>query len=96
MKLYENWTRKEFKVLPRIDISKFDYYNTKVDAFVIIPTKKRHDSGFRIMDIVPVVNNDPLGRFADMTDSIQLGDLVENGHWGMDCLPVSGLIRFLG
>lgn len=94
-KSYENWTRKEFEALPKLDISEFDY-TAKIDAFVIIPTRKKHDSGFRIMNIAPIINRKPIGRFADMTDSIQLGNYHKDTNvlWAMDCLPASGLIRY--
>lgn len=94
-KSYEDWTRKEFEALPKIKISEYDY-TTKIDAFVIIPTRKKHDSGFRIMDIVIVIDHKPIGRFTDMTDSIQLGNYLKDSNvlWAMDCLPTSGLIRF--
>ena len=99
IKSYEQWTRKEFEALPELNRADFDY-SQEIREFVILPTRKRHDSGYRIMDIVVVVMKDgfsiPIGRFADVTDSIQLGNQCRGtiGEWRMDCLPISGLMRF--
>lgn len=95
IKHYENWSRKEFEALPELDKwgDKNGYYG-EIDCFVLIPTRKYHDSGFRIMDIVIVKDDKPIGRYADTTDSFQL--YCHNNHpykWCMDCLPKSGFIR---
>ncbi len=95
-KHYTQWSRKDFESLPELDRSDFDY-TQDIREFVILPTRKRHDSGYRIMDIIPIVKGDtPLGRFAGMTDSIQLGSAPyrQFAEWKMDCLNPSGLIRF--
>ncbi len=94
-KHYEIWTRKEFEALPELD--KWDevngYYG-EIDAFVLIPTRKRHESGYRIIDIVIIKDEKPIGRYADTTDSFQLKNYNNNPYaWHMDCLPTSGLIR---
>lgn len=96
IKHYEQWTRKEFESLPELD--RWDDVNGywgDVDCFILIPTCHYHDSGYRIMDVVVIKGDKPIGRYADMTDSIQLKcDSNAPTSWNMDCLPVSGLIRF--
>jgi len=94
-KHYEKWSRKEFEALPELD--KWDevngYYG-EIDCFVLIPTRKYHDSGFRIMDIVIVKDEKPIGRYADTSDSFQLVYRENPPYkWCMDCLSQSGLIR---
>lgn len=95
-KSYEQWTRKEFEALPELDRwDETNGYWGEVDCFVLIPTAHYHDSGFRIMDVVVIKDNKPIGRYADMSDHIQLNCDRNNPHsWNMDCLPVSGLVRF--
>lgn len=95
-KHYTKWTRKQFADLPELSRNDFDY-SQEIREFVILPTRKVHDSGYLIMDIIPIVKGDiPLGRFTGITDAIQLGHLYrkEFTEWRMDCLNPSGLIRF--
>lgn len=92
---YESWKRSEFEALPQIDDRTFDYINTRPECFIIVPNRKKHDSGYRIMDIVIVVDEKPIGRFSGVSDAIQLGKFSPvNWCWQVDSLPTSGLIRF--
>lgn len=94
-KHYTNWTRKEFEALPELDKrDEVNGYYGEIDCFVLIPTRGYHESGYRIMDIVIIKDDKPIGRYADTTDSFQLKNCGNSPYaWHMDCLPNSGLIR---
>lgn len=94
-KHYEQWTRKEFEALPIF--AKFadepnPYEEREVDCFVVLPTEKFHDSGFRLIDVVVIKGDKPIGRFIECADGVHL--ICNNARkWGLDWLPVSGLMR---
>lgn len=93
MKTVNDYTRKEFKKLPLLEA------NSKVKPFrrlVIIPTKRKHDSGYRIMNFVIIGENDvPIGRIETCSDVICIDYYNrdnEINNWKIDCLPKSGLL----
>lgn len=94
-KHYESWTIKEFKALPKF--GRFEgepEYPQTADCFVILPTRKRHNSGYRIVDVIVIKDDKPIGKFADMTDHFYITHYDESPkHWSIDWLPVSGLMR---
>ena len=73
-----NWTKKEFEALPsrnwNEDIGKFD-------ALIILPTTSLHDSGYKCMDFIAVLDNKPKCRISGGSDVIHIngiGGLGEN------------------
>lgn len=101
-KTFERWTRKDFEALP--DISELNDKPEIVDSLVILPTRRMHDSGYRIMHFAAIVNNKPICRLAGCSDVIKIGGIAGyNGKstlnqvvpigWSIDCLATSGLLR---
>lgn len=104
-KTFERWTRKDFEALP--DISELNEKPEIVDSLVILPTRRLHDSGYRIMHFAVIVNNKPVCRMAGCTDVMKIGGTCGwNGKtsfdeissitpvgWSIDCLATSGLLR---
>lgn len=102
-KSVELWTRKEFEALPLRE------WNEEIicNSFVILPTRRMHDSGFRCMDFVAIRGNKPICRCSGYSDVIHLGGIggynslynkpyaknPEFVGWSIDCLKVSGLLR---
>jgi len=101
---YTDWPQKKFRELPT---RKHDE-TILCDCLVILPTRKIHDSGFRCMDAVAVVGNEPLCLVSGVSDVIHIDGIGGFGEWNpghgipasvpakgwsIDCLPGSGLLR---
>ncbi len=71
------WTRKEFESLPerdwREDIGEFD-------SLIILPTKNTHDSGFKCMDFVAVIDETPKCRLSGGSDVVHLNGICGLGE----------------
>jgi hypothetical protein len=72
-KHFTQWTRKEFEALPRPD----SFWNNigEVDSLVILPCKRRHDSGYRCMEFVAIQNGEPTYLLSGCSDVINLGGI---------------------
>jgi len=97
-------TRKDFEALPH---RKWDE-EIECDSIIILPTHKKHDSGFRKMDFVAVVKDEPICLLSGCSDVIHFDgiggfgkdwvkyggcpDLVVPSGWSIYCLPKSGLL----
>jgi len=71
-------TRKDFESLP------YRKRNDMIicDSIVILPTRRKHDSGFRCMDFVAVVRNEPKCLLSGMSDVLHLDGIGGNGfNW---------------
>jgi hypothetical protein len=89
-------TVEEFRALPQRL-----YYNSDeglFDGIIILPAAdgdERHDSGYRVMDVIGIRNESPVCRLAGGSD--HLWNLPAEGAaaagWNIDCLPTSGLLR---
>jgi hypothetical protein len=81
-------TRKQIMNVPS---RKWDDCSLTFDCIVIVPLRKVHDSGYRMIDCVAVVNDEPIARLSGCSDSI----ILKKGsmEWKMDCLRISGLFR---
>ena len=102
-KHFSDWTQEELKALPfRGD------YDTPVecDSLIILPTRRKHSSGFRCMDFVAVKGNTPICRVSGYSDVLHIDgiggigiwkgsipDLIKAKGWSIDCLQKSGLLR---
>ena len=90
-------TRKGFEELPLRE------WNEEVifDSLIILPGKARdlHDSGYRCMDFVAVLNKKPICRLSSCSDVIHIDGIggvrrrLPFTGWSIDCLPKSGLLR---
>jgi hypothetical protein len=79
MKEINEWTRKEFEELPFRD--SWDADIGLIGALVILPTTRKHDSGFRCLDFVAVVGNRPICRLSGCSDVIHIEGI---GGFGKD------------
>lgn len=72
-KHYTQWTRKEFEQLPYPE----DFHNDigEVDSLIILPTRRKHDSGFRCMEFVTIQNGKPTYRISGCSDIIHIGGI---------------------
>jgi len=107
LKPLEQWTRKEFSVLPDRkwgeDIGEFD-------SLIILPLRRLHDSGFRCLDFVAAIGNKPICLLSGCSDIIHIDGIGGYGYnwlqnsggipntvvpvgWNIDCLKTSGLLR---
>ena len=81
-------TRKQFEELPYID----EMNGIDVDSIVLLPSKRHHDSGFNVYEVVICNKWTALGKcFGYDTFSIFM-----QGNYnrvGIDCLRGSGLMR---
>jgi len=101
MKSIMDWTVREFKKLP-----KREHFNTPVecDSLVILPTRRKHDSGWLAMDFIAVNEGIPICRCSGCSDVLNIGGIggynfsfpdkfVRVRGWQIDCLPKSRLLR---
>lgn len=74
-KHFTEWTRKEFEALPRAD-----WKNDvgEVDSLIILPTRRKHDSGFRCMEFVTIQKSKPTYIVSGCSDVIHLAGI--GGH----------------
>ena len=100
--VWTRWTRKDFEALP--DISELNEKPEIADSLVILPTRRLHDSGYRIMHFAVIVNNKPVCKMMGCSDVMKIGGIAGcNGKatfsqivpvgWSIDCLATSGLLR---
>lgn len=80
------WTRAEFLALP--DRNAWDE-NVECDSLVIVPLRTMHDSHYRNMDFIAVVNGEPKCRLAGGSDVLHLDGI---GGYGYDWLHVHGKV----
>jgi len=98
-----DWTRADFEALPT---RKWNEDVGLIDAIVILPRRKIHDSGYRMMDFAAIRGNTPFCLLSGCSDALHfegiggmgkfLGDSwagPEAAGWLIDCLPKSGLLR---
>lgn len=101
---YTYWKRELFDKLPLLPCESL----SNIDALVILPAEevRLHDSGYRLMCVAVIQNDEPIGRTQLCSDIFHLGgiggynrkDWVNNhtpiqAAWSIDCLPMSGLMR---
>ncbi|MCL2480154.1 MAG: hypothetical protein FWF38_00430 [Spirochaetaceae bacterium] len=87
------FARKDFENLP---YRKRWNEDIKRDSVVILPLRKTHDSGYRVMDFVAVKKMIPICKCSGYSDVLHIGGIstvLNNNAWSIDCLPKSGLIR---
>ena len=106
MKNMNEMTRKEFEALP---VREWDEDVGEFDTLVILPSRKRHESGYRYMDFV-AVTKDKMIRLSGCSDVLHIDGIggygknwfdrfgavpnsIEPKGWSIDCLPKSGLLQ---
>lgn len=84
MKDFTLWTRKEFEALPRPD----SFWNNigEVDSLVILPCKRKHDSGYRLMEFVAIQGGKPTYLLSGCSDVIHFSGIGGYNSTG-DNLP---------
>ncbi len=73
-KSYTQWTRKEFEALPRPSSFTNEEIG-EIDKLIILPTRRKHESGFRCMEFVTVQNGVPTYIVSGCSDLIHLGGI---------------------
>lgn len=80
-------TRKDFEALP---------YRERWDkpvefrSFVILPSKRIHDSGYRMMDYIACNSKEPMCRLSGASDVLHI---LSSKIISIECLPKSGLLH---
>jgi len=87
-------TRKQFNELRRRD---WNEDVGELDSIIILPLRSMHDTGYRNMDFVGVVGDEPVCRLSGCSDVVNIGGAIwgsdKTQKWRIDCLAVSGLLR---
>ena len=96
-----DWTVREFKKLPMRK-----HFDTPIEceSLIILPSKRKHDSGWRIMYFVAVKDGKPICICSGCSDVLDIDGIggvglhsqmkqVKPRAWKIDCLPKSGLLR---
>jgi len=95
MKTINEMTIKKFQAVPHRKSWCDDV--GPIDSLIILPTKKKHDSGYRIIEVVAERKGFPLCKVTECSDVLNLGGMSLNKNqttrWNIDCLPTSGLLR---
>lgn len=76
-KHFTEWTRKEFEALPHAD---WKNEIGEVDCLIILPTRRKHDSGFRCMEFVTIQSGKPTWIVSGISDVIHLAG---TGGWNV-------------
>lgn len=70
------------------------------DSLIIIPTRKKHDSGYMCMDFCAEKGGEPVALLSGCSDVLHIGGMLssirERGQdgWRVDCLPCGYLRLF--
>ncbi len=56
------------------------------DSLVIIPTRRKHDSGYMCMDFVACNKNEPVCRLSGCSDVLHIDGIGGYGKWN-GCIP---------
>jgi hypothetical protein len=71
------WTRKQFEDLPFRP--SWDE-ELKCDSIIVLPLRRKHDSGYRVMDFVAVVNGMPICRLSGCSDVLHIDGIGGLGY----------------
>jgi hypothetical protein len=83
-----DWTVAEFRRLPQLAAP------CTFTSLVLLPTRRKHSSGYRAMAFVAVDHGKPLGKLSGWSDVLHLGGISgQTANWAIDCLPKSGLLH---
>jgi hypothetical protein len=107
IKKLNDWTKKELKLLPK---RKWNENIGEFDSLIIFPLscKYIHDSGYRLMDFIAVIEDTPICKLSGCSDVLHIEGiggfgilnlkdsipkLIPPKGWYIDCLETSGLLR---
>lgn len=90
-KQLKNWTLKELEALDSREWLEDEV--GEFDSIIILPTKHKHDSGFRNMDFIGVKGEEPICKLSGCSDIINIRGFDNNLFWAVDCLYTSKLLR---
>lgn len=80
-KTFDYWSRKDFNALPTY--CELQEKPNVIDSIVVLPTRKMHESGYRIMDFALIKDNMPICRINGCADVVKIGGLGGyNGYEG--------------
>ena len=95
---WSRWRLKQFLALPSRA-----YWNSKelpFDSVVLLPTRRKHESGYMIFDIVGIRDNQPVLLLSGCSDVIHLDGIggreslePRSKNISIDMLYPSGLVR---
>lgn len=89
-----NMTRKQFDELPA---RKWDEDIGEFDTLIILPLRRLHDSGYRLMDFVAVKNGKPIARLSGCSDVVHIDGIGGYGYkWSERCIGVPNTIPISG
>lgn len=84
-----NWlTRKQLSEIPKLE--HFKSYD--VDSIILLPTRKHHDSGYNLYEVVVCQRNQAIGK-CDLYDTFSIYMTGKYNRVGIDCLRESALMR---
>lgn len=90
--------RKDFEALPYRKWGEGS--NLKAKNIIVMPHRKRHDSGYNTISFIAVLEDDKLIKFGGCTDAVSLhggeiynGEIPPSSPIEFDILPGSNLIR---
>lgn len=100
----ENMSRKDFeKVKSR---NRFDSQEIFFDYLVLLPTRRKHESGWRMIEVIGCTFEKAVCKVAEYSDVIHIEGIGGYGEWNgripskvkprswqMDCFLKSGLFR---
>lgn len=86
MKELNEMTKKEFEAVPYLDEGNYTF-----NSFILLPTRKVHESGYSMFNAILLMGNTILGKIADY-DVVNL-EINDKEYLGIDCLKKSKLIR---
>ena len=94
-KTFNYWTRKELEALPHRN------WNADIGSFsslIILPTRRLHDSGYRMMDFVAVNDNDiPFIRLSGCSDAVHIDGISGIGpHELVEKMLPLGIVKSKG
>lgn len=77
MKNIDNCTREDFEKL------KYREYGTDLEPFdsvIFLPTRRKHDSGYRIMEFIAVRKNKPICKLTGCSDVLHIEGIGGYGY----------------
>jgi len=93
-----NLKKKEILELSSNLPTSSNYTPLEFDSLLLIPTKKKHDSGYNCILVVGVNNGEAVCKITDWSDALKFNvvdDYKLSRHVRIDCLP-NGILRLWG
>ena len=94
MNVYNLKKKEILELVPSLPTSS-KYTPLEFDSLLVIPTRKKHDSGYNCILVIGVNKGEAVCKITDWSDDLKFNVLDEDSmfRWvRMDCLP-SGVLR---